>query len=323
MSTNASDEIDLGALIGSVKELFKGVLVSIFNGINFVFRNWIILLVLIVLGAVLGYFLQDDDNLPQTAKVVIRTNYDSAEYAYNALDLLLEKSKEKDLDFLAKNGFRSDSIEIKNIETQAIVSFNDITSKYEPNDRNLDALLKNIDFEEEIDKINSFKTAYKFHTVEFSLSSYASNETIDKVMDYLNNQKLIQELSTVGKQTIMENIERNDKTFAQINTILDNYSKGQPLPSPSSQIFVVDKNFNISNMLELKMELQKENRALKEELVFSDKTVIKLSDQSVYADDGGLLGNKMIIYPFLLVFFFLFFAWIRNMYKYLKGIAQS
>ncbi len=323
MSTNKSDEIDLGALLGGINKFFKGILVSIYNVINFGFRNWLIILILILIGAALGYFTKDEGNLPKNAQVVIRTNYDSADYAYNALELLLYKSKEKDTVFLERNGFDKDTIEIKKLEIEPIVSFNDIATKYEPNDRNLDALLRNLDFEEKSDKITTFNSDYKYHTIEFSLSSAADDSTIDKVMNYLNNQELIKEMSSVGKQSILDNIGRNNKTFAQIDTILDNYSKGQPLPSPNSQIFVVDKNFNLSQMLELKLELQKENRKLKEELVFAENAIVKLSDDSVFTENPGILGNNMILYPIFLVFLFLIISWIRHAYSYLKRLAQE
>jgi hypothetical protein len=318
-----SDEIDLDSLLGKINDFFRSIVVTCFNGINYVLKNWLILLILAILGAGLGYFSTDESQLPQKAKLIVRTNYDSAEYAYSALDLLFEKSKVKDLDFLGKNGFRTDSIEIRKIEIAPIINFNDITSKYDPNDRNLETILKNVDFEEEEDKTNSFKSAYKYHTIEFTLSPAATNETIDNVLQYLNSQKLIKELARVGKLNIAETLERNQETFGQINQILDDYSKGQPLPSSSSQIFVVDKNFNISHVLQLKMNLQEETELLRQELVFADNVIVRLNDHSVFTENPGILGNKMFLYPVFLIFIFLFVSWLRHVYAYLKGIAQG
>jgi len=320
---NASDEIDLEFLLRKTSTFFKRIIRSWFNGLNFVFRNWIILLVLVIIGGGLGYFLEKSAKRVQSANVVIRTNFNSAEYTYNALELLLAKSKEKDTVFLMKNGFRGDTLEIKNIEIIPIVNFNDIAERYEPNDQNLEALLKNIEFEEDVEKINTFNSSYKYHTIDMTLSPTAKNEAVDKVINYLNNQELIKEVGRVGKQNLLDQIDRNNRTFIQIDTILDSYSKTQSLASSNSQIYVVDKNFNISQVLELKMELQAQNKKLKEELVYANNTIVKLNSDPVFTEIPGLLGNYFILFPLLFVFLFLFFSWLRHIYFYLKEFSQE
>jgi hypothetical protein len=320
---NVSDEIDLEFLFRKITNVVKKMIRACLNGLNFIFRNWIILLILVVVGAGIGYFMQSGKKKSQTADVVIRTNFETGEYTYNALNILQAKIKENDTTFLAKKGFRVDTLELNKIEIQPIVNFTDISKRFDPNDRNLEILLKSVEFEEETERSNSFNTSYKYHTVTMSLSHVATNKTVDKVIDYLNNQELIQEVAKVGRQNIIDQIERNDMTFAQIDSVLETYSKTESLSTSNSQIYVVDKNFNISQVLELKMLLQTENKALKDELVFAKNAIVKLNDDPVVAAMPGLLDKKVIMMPLLLVFLFLFFSWLRHTYFYLKKFSQE
>ncbi|MCB0458342.1 MAG: hypothetical protein KDC91_11415, partial [Flavobacteriaceae bacterium] len=322
MNTN-HDEIDLGSLFEGLKKAKNSFLTTCFNAINFALRNWLVIVILIVVGVGLGYFSQMFDKAAKEAKVVIRTNFNTGEYTYNALEILQEKSKQKDSVFLEKNGFNKDTVEIKKIEVLPIVSFNDITEKYDPNDRNLDALLRYIEFEENEEKVNSFNSSYKYHTILLTLDNIANDQTINKIINYLNNQELIKRVGTVGKETIIERLEGNKNTLTQIDSVLTTYNKTQPLPSPDKQIYVVDKNFNISTVLETKIELMKQNQELNEDLVYADKAIVKISNEGVYEMDSGLLGKKTIIYPFIFVFLFFLISWVRHMYQYMKKIAME
>ncbi len=44
-----SDEIDLDSLLGKINDFFRSIVVTCFNSINYVFKNWIIILVLAIL----------------------------------------------------------------------------------------------------------------------------------------------------------------------------------------------------------------------------------------------------------------------------------
>jgi hypothetical protein len=323
MNSN-TDEIDLDSLFKGLKRVRNNFLLIFYKAIQFVLKNWYVFLILIIVGGVLGYLSQKFGENNQEATVVIRTNFNSEQYVYNAIDILAKQAKAKDSVFFETNGFRGDTLEIKNIEIAPIFSFKDLTEEFQENDRDIDALLRNLDFEEITEeKIEPFKSSFKYHTLSLTLSSVANDQTLVNVLNYLNNQEQIKKLGKVGKNDIEEQIKINSNTLVQIDTILKTYNKNQSLPSPSSQIFVVDKNFNISNILDTKMELQKVNNKLKLDLVFADKPIINIDSNSAVVEPKGLLTNKILLYPLLLVFFFLFFAFCRNTYKYLKNIAME
>ncbi len=121
MSQTSKDEIDLGYLINKISELFKNISVSIYNSIQFCLRNWYFIVGLLIGGIVLGYFSEIDSKPAKKATLILRTNFNTAEYTYNALNTLMFKSKALDTAFLKQHGFKTGSNEIRGIEITPMV----------------------------------------------------------------------------------------------------------------------------------------------------------------------------------------------------------
>lgn len=319
-----TDEVDLDSLFKGLKRVRNSILLSFYNAIQFLLKSWYIILILFILGIVLGYIAQKFSEPKQEATVVIRTNFNSEEYTYNAIDILAKKVKDKDTVFIKNNGFRADTLEIKDIEITPIFSFKDLAEEFQDDERNIDALLRNLNFQDITEeKVEPFKSSFKYHTLFLTLSPVANDSTINSVIDYLNNQEVIKRLGAVGKKNLEDQIEVNANTLKQIDSVISTYSTSQSLPSPNSQIFVVDKNFNISNILEMKENLQKANKNLKEDLVFADRTIINIDSNAAVIKSKGFFNNKLLLFPFLFVFLFLIFAFCRHIYNYIKRIAAE
>ncbi len=58
MENNNSDEIDLGIVFNKIKKVTNSFLISIYHGIQFLFKHWWKLLILVIVGAVFAYFLE-------------------------------------------------------------------------------------------------------------------------------------------------------------------------------------------------------------------------------------------------------------------------
>lgn len=319
-----TDEVDLDSLFKGLKKFRNNILLIFYNAIQFLLRSWYIFLILLIVGIVLGYIAQKFGESKQEATVVIRTNFNSEEYAYNAIDILAKKVKDKDTLFIEANGFRADTLEIKDIEITPIFSFKDLAEEFQEDERNIDALLRNLNFQEITEEnIEPFKSSFKYHTLFLTLSSVANDQTVKNVINYLNNQEIIKRLGDVGKKNIVDQINVNSSTLEQIDSVIKAYGTNRSLASANSQIYVVDKNFNISDILELKMNLQEANKVLKEDLVFADRAIISIDSNAAVIESKGILSNKILLYPFLFIFLFLFFAFCRHAYRYIKGVAEN
>ena len=324
MATDNKDELDLLKIIQIFKNIFKKWLLLFFNALDFIFRNWKTVLGLILLGLVLGYFTQNNNKPLQKATVLLRVNFDAVNYLYSEVELFNEKIKEKDSLFFTKIGFNINSLEVKDMELTPLINLKDIVDKYEQTYRNLDGLLQNLDFEDnEINVSETFTTEYKYHNLEFSLLSNANEETIAKIINFFNNDELLRKVRNVGVKNMEDRIISNEKVISQIDTLIKLYSKNESLPSPSDQIFVVDKNFHIHGILNKKTQLLLDNEKIREELVVSDNIIVMMNEPRLLNEKPGILGNKFIFYPFVFVLGFLLLAFARHSYLYLKEVAYS
>ena len=322
MDQNSNDEIDLFVVFDKIKNVFKGWIVSLFNAIDFIVKKWVIILILIIVGAISGYFSQSYYKPDQKATALIKVNFDTVDYVYSEIETLNEKLK--DTVFLQLNGFRTDSVELKEIEIFPIINLREILEKYELNDRKLEGLLRYLDFDDDEMKLyETFNSEYKYHKIEFSLTDIANKETISKTINYLNSNELLNQLKDTIVKDIKTQIENNKKSIKQIDKVIDNYHSEKLLTSPSDQIFVVDKNFSIHVLFERKLELQELNESLGKFLVYAKSIVVIVNKPNILTNKKGLLNNKITFYPIILVFIFLFLAYTRYVYKKLRTIAKN
>ena len=321
MSQTSKDEIDLGYLINKISEVLKNISVSIYNSIQFCLRNWYFIIGLLIGGIVLGYFSEIDSKPAKKATLILRTNFNTAEYTYNALNTLMVKSATMDTAFLKQHGFKTESNEIRGIEITPMVNFKDITENFSQNERALEALLRNVEFKDEEAISNSFYSGYKFHQVDFVLSNSANQKTIDKVLAYLNDNEIIKRTAKNGKTVLEQNIAMNAFSIEQIDVTISKYNQNTFMGSTSQQVVVVDKNFSYNGVLVEKSKLQKENTRLKNELVYADSAIIKVTNPNIVEDKRPTYKMKFVTYPLVFVFLFFVFSWFSRVYKKAKAYS--
>ncbi|MGJ8665366.1 MAG: hypothetical protein ACSHW7_03295 [Patiriisocius sp.] len=321
MAHQQNDEIDLGFLLDKINGVFRNLAIGIYNTIQYIFKYWYLILGLLILGIALGYFVEKDIRPSKKANIVLRTNFNSTEYAYNALEALLMKSKSKDTAFLKEYGFYID--EIGDIVIKPIISFEEITSRYDPDDRILESVLRNVEFKDDEMVSESFLSNYKNHEVEIMLAPSSSEKTVDKIITYLNANSKIKQLSAKGKEELINNIARHEFSLKQIDSTISNYNDKIILASSNERMVVVDKNFNYNSVLIVKQDIQKVLTKLKEDLVYADNAIVLVSNNIVSQEKRPLYVKKFIIYPILFIFLFLLASWILKKYARIGELAKS
>jgi len=319
MSQTSKDEIDLGYLINKISELFKNISVSIYNSIQFCIRNWYFIGSLLIAGVVAGYFSEIDSKPAKKATLILRTNFDTADYAYNALNTLVVKSNTLDTVFLKQNGFKTDSVEIKSINIIPLANFKNITKGFEKNEKLLEEYLKN-----NLDDYKSLYFSYSdydFHKVSFVMSNHASVTTLKKTLAYLNNNEIVNRTAQNGKQVLEANIAMNEFSIRQIDSTISKYNQNTFMGSASSQVVVVDKNFSYNGVLAEKAKLQKENTRLKQELVYADSAVIQVNNSNIEEQTRSIYTMKFVLYPLLFVFIFFVINLFSRAYKKAKAYS--
>jgi hypothetical protein len=324
MEQQKNEEIDLIYILSKFKKTLKGFILLLFDAIDYVLKKWIIITILIVIGLGIGYFTQDNYKPNKKATALVRINFDLVAYVYTEIDLINDKIKERDSVFFSSMGLKGGSIPLKELDISPIVNLNDILGRYEVNDRKLEGLLRTIEFEDDDIKLHeTFNSEYYFHTLDLTLSNNANQETLNKTIEYINSNKVLEELKESVIRDTKSQIENNLTSIKQINDVINTYKTNESISSPSGQFFVVDKNFSINSLFEIKFDFQEKNEKLKKFLVYAKDIVVVVNKPKMREDRSSWKANRMLYYPMLYVFIFLFFSLCRHSYYFLRKISNS
>ena len=122
-NTSSTDEIDLGQLLQLVRRGINGIFRGILRVFLYLKRNALKILGLIIIGVVVGFLLNMivDDRLQTEA--IVKPNFESKDYLYDAVEELKSKVLAKDTLFFSSididvNNLRNFQIEIEPIEEE-------------------------------------------------------------------------------------------------------------------------------------------------------------------------------------------------------------
>lgn len=320
---NNTDEIDLVYVIRKLKRIVNHWIALLFKALDYTLKYKYLILFLIITGIVLGYLKNERSDNPQKAKLLVRVNYEMPNHVFNAIDVLNAKIRDRDSVFLNSIGISPNNPEIKSVEMNPVVNFNDILEKVEMNDRNLDMLLRNVDFEgEEIPLSDLFIPEYNFFTLNITLTEKASKKNVDALLNYINNQNNLKKYTDESRKNLKAIIDHNTKSLEQIDDILSSYV-AIDTSKPLEYLLFVDKDLNLSGLFGEKIKIQKENQKLKNEYLLSDEIVAPIGAIVLTVAERGFMAKKMLIYPIFLVMLFMFLSYSRYIFFYLKKIAKE
>lgn len=314
MSTNSQDqEIDLGQVFSKIGSFFSNLVDKFFDFIFFLIKNSIIIIVLLVIGVGLGYFL-DKTSKTYNHEIIVSPNFDSVDYLYSKVNLLEAKKKDNDTVFFSNLGITNVK-KLGKIEIEPIVDlYKFITSKKE----NFD-LIKLMAEDGSLDKIVKDEVTsknYPFHLIKFSTSKTVSEEAIIKpLLAYFNDSEYFNIIKEQYLENTSDKMRANDSTITQINTLLNDFSKSTATNQKSDKLVYYNENNNLNDIIKTKTELEKENLDLKFGLINNDKVVKDISVATNIINTKGTKGKMKLILPIFFVFVFLFFHLFRNFYK--------
>jgi hypothetical protein len=323
MAQNNQEEIDLFAVLKRLNKVYQGFLASIYRGIRFVIRNWIVLTILIVGGYLLGGVWQRSIPSTKESVMIVQNNFDSSNYVYNAIEMLNIKYGQRDSNFLSKYNFDVEEPELFSIEIEAIVNIFELLEKQETNDRNLESYLSRVGFEEDPLISDIYTPEYMYHRI--TINSHKSNlKTINKVLDYLNSNEIYNKTKEIIVEETKLRIQRNDTSIKYIDDVfIELAGKNEEDGKQTGEVnFKVQQHDNLHHLMEKKREIIQENEMLKKELIKYDNVVTLINEPNFYGTTT-FTDKKKILLPLLLVFLFVGFFVVRNMYRKGKMYSQE
>lgn len=323
-----TDEITFGDITKGFKNLYHACLIRLYLFFRFIFKNWIALLLLIVMGATIGYFWNTTPK--QKSTLVTQINFESAHVIYNAVDQLDEKIKNKDKEFLEEyNLYGQEQPLIEKIEIAPVVNLNDIMRNFTPTvgHETLQEILINQAGEEEEELLRSelLIPFYKKHKIDIKASNEAEQSVLDEVISYLNSNELLQDSKGVYQTSLESKIHENQLNIVQIDSLLQKLGGEHKFNSGDNQVFV---NADGSNIEDLHHLLQEKSRIMNDlESLQADQLInhdpVVLLNKGQLETDVDLFYNKILWLPLFLVVIFLIGSLLGSVYNKGKKLVEQ
>ena len=316
-----TEELDIIVLIEKIKLMLLSVCLQIFRRSKNFLSEWKRLLAVILAGVLLGYFLTDNDKpSSKEATVLVKINFDAGNYVYDTVDLINLKISSEDTDFFTQEIKLNDDETIDEISISPVIDIKDIMAK-DIQANEIRALFENLEYEDGFSVTEGFKSDYDYHFIKVNVSNNSSIETINKVIDYFNNNPLFAELKERNLQRISSIISDNEQTIKQIDNLLEYYTT--QTAANNSQLYIDNKNLRPNELIKTKITLQSENQELKRESLTSKETVITINESNVLVENNSLISNKMVYYPLLFLFIYLIVSVLIGLYSYLDKLDRD
>jgi uncharacterized protein YneF (UPF0154 family) len=317
MSSNSptnpdNQEIDLSQVSRKLGQAYENFLSWIFRGFLFVKRNIIILAVLFIVGAGLGFYL-DKTTTVYNHEIIIKPNFGSTEYTYSKINLTNSKIKEKDFRFLKSIGIKN-PILISEVEIEPISDIYEFVNAREQNFELVKLMAENGDLNKIIEDETTSKN-YTYHKIKITTNKAIDRDQIvEPLLNYLNKSEFYSEIQKTALENIRLKIESDKSTIKQIDDLLTDFSS-TPSSSSRSDKLVYYENTQLNDILKTKNELVLDQGSRMIELAYSDKIVKENSEVLNIKNTKSLNGKMKFIIPFFLMGAFFGIFLLRKFYK--------
>ena len=316
-----NEELDIIVLIEKIKLMLLSLMLQIFRRLKNFLLGWKKLLVVIIAGILFGYF-QTDSKLPNAkeATLLVKINFDAGNYVYDAIDLINLKIKSEENDFFVEDMKLNADEVIDEVSISPVIDIKDIMNKnIEANE--IRALFDNLEYEDGFLVTEGFKSDYDYHFIKVSVSKNSSIKTINKMVQYFNNNPLFLELKERNFQKISSIIYDNEQTINQIDKLIEHYTSDSKVNN--SQTYIDNKDINPNEIIKTKISLQNRNEQLKDQNITNKETVMLINEANVLIEDGSIISNKMLYYPLLFVIVYLVVYIAYGLYSYLEKLDRA
>ena len=322
-NTNNSDnqEIDLSLVLNKIGGFFDGISFSIFKHILFLKRNLIILVVLVVTGSGIGFYL-DTTIKSYDSEIIVRPNFGSTDYLYSKIDLLESKIKEKDTLFLKSIGIDKPKslilIEIEpvvDIYTFVNNGYDKSIAQNSPNFELVKLLAEDGDIKKIInDKVTSKN--YSSHKILIRTKGFVlDSRVIVPILNYLNQNEYFETLRKTQIQNITIKMIKNEEIINQINGLLNEFSTATKSNQKSDKLVYYNENTQLNEIIKTKDNLLFELGSQRMELTGLDKFIKKTSSVINIKNETIINGNLKVTLPIFLIFGFIFINLFSKFYK--------
>ena len=312
---NSSDqEVDLSQIFTKMGLFVDRVFLRLFEGFLFLKRNVLVLIILFVLGAGLGFFL-DKSRTAYDHEIIVMPNFGSTDYLYGKVALLNAKIKENDSLFLQKIGFNS-TVKLRNIEVTPVI---DVYKFVGNNEQRLELVKLMADEGGAAKSVENELTSknYPFHELSISTAKKVGQDDFVKpLLAYLNDSKYFSDIQKESLNNLEITRKENDSILKQINSLLNNFSKNQK--GPSSSLVYYNENTQLNDLIKNKEAIIKQQGIDRLEKINFERVIKEVSLVTNIMNIKSINGKLKFLAPLFFIGLFIFGSLFVRFYQKLK-----
>ncbi|MBZ4035785.1 hypothetical protein K6T82_13480 [Flavobacterium sp. 17A] len=318
---NSDQEIDLVVISKKINNFFGRLNTSIFRSIQFFLRNWIIVLVLVIAGFSIGWYL-DQSQKSYKHEIIVAPNFGSTDYLYAKVDLINSKIIEKDTSFLKKVVGILIPEDLKKIEVKPIA---DVYTFIQNKPENFE-LIKLMAEDGDIKKVledNVTSKNYNYQTIVLLTNNKTTEENlIVPILKYINTSEYYSKIQKVTSRNVELKLQQTDSIIKQIDGILNNLSHSSKGALKNDKLIYFNENTQLNDIIKTKDALINEQAAHRLELIGFDK-IIKENNVTTNLQLIKLGNGKLkFLMPFVFILGFVFSKFFVAFYKKQKDLAR-
>ncbi|MFA5620179.1 MAG: hypothetical protein WDA08_07745 [Weeksellaceae bacterium] len=266
-NNQSSQEIDLSFISKNTARLFENIGLSFFRFLQFLLKNKFWLLGLIVVGAVLGYFLDQSRSNKFKHEIIVVPNFSSNTYLYNKIAEMRFKDSpissveiEPVMDIYQFITERWSNLEIAKYLSENNIQFN----KYKPNS--------------EIEKF------YRYHLMTvYTQGPDNGGKIIDSLMDVFNSDPYFLDRQKVEVQNNKNKIAQLKNSIEYTNQILDKIGSSEAKGSEITLETYSELNelINSKNSLIDQLRNAEIDQLEQKKVIFDSSRLLNIKDKGI------------------------------------------
>ncbi len=314
---NSSEEIDLGYLIRKSNNFFKSIVRGFFLILDFFRRFLLIIIALIIVGFIYGYFKDSNHIESYNNEVIVIPNYGSVDYLYDKVEATNLKLASRDTLFLQQL-LGEDYKSLLKVKIEPIADIYNFISQSREYIDIFRIITDKQNFPEYVDDITTSKY-FKYHRIKFVIKGdKASKEIIEKYLAYLNENAHYQQYQKIFKEAKDFEVQEFYIMIAQIDSLIKSSSRVNKIASSVEINNTTDQHSLIDRK---RMLLRDLSRAKMEQEDYTVPIKMVNVDYNLKVKRFVSISNK-VFYPLLLVFLFSMVFFLIYLFKNLKRYAQ-
>lgn len=302
-------EIDLLLLFKSLGGFFDKLGFIFYRVIRFLRRHLAVTVILFLLGLGWGIYNLLTDPHAYKHTVIVVPNFKSTTYLYNEIE-----------NFQCGNSKHKDKLNhVSKLEVKPLVDVFQFVSDREQNLQIARYMSENTIEVSKYKKNNNVEKLYKYHEITYYTDVKDTDGSISKALiEELNDDPYFMERQQIEIADTQNKLKEYETSVISINNIFNKLETNGPEAAKGLNVEIfseMDKVFEKKNLL--LEDINKAKIALLEQSKVIYDVSRKLNIQS------GMSISMVIVYPLLLLFIFVFFAWVVKQFKRYKALAQQ